>query len=172
MWQQPCCVLFCLYTLPLHSLCITTTRSLFNYVTVMPLVIQVYFWNHSGSLNDPNEDTWSEIMNYHSDCHLGSTFGISHLLFISPFPNLCINDPWWQLSQSSNKMCIIFGLAMIVGSLFSMVTPHQQESLFMVVNQMTIHSWCDGLFLRRWGVVTIRLPWHLEICWVIWAISQ
>jgi len=29
----------------------------------MPLVLQVYFGDHTGSLNDPNIDTGSEIMN-------------------------------------------------------------------------------------------------------------
>ena len=44
--------------------------------SVMPLVLQAYFRNHSGSLNNPNMDTQSEIMNHHSDSLIGSTFRI------------------------------------------------------------------------------------------------
>jgi len=43
---------------------------------VTPLVLQVYFRNHTGSLDNPNMDTQSEIMNYDSDFLIGSTFRI------------------------------------------------------------------------------------------------
>jgi len=140
--------------------------------SVMPLVLQVYFQDHTGSLKDPNIDTWSEILNYHSDFHTWSTFLICHLLLISPSPNLRINDPRWQLSQSVNTMCIIFESARVAGSLFSMVTPYRWEIVFLVTDQMSIPLCFNRLFLRRWGVVNIRLPWHLEICRVILEISH
>jgi hypothetical protein len=33
----------------------------------MRLVLQVYFRDHTGSLDNPNMDTQSELMKYHSD---------------------------------------------------------------------------------------------------------
>jgi len=59
------------------------------YVT--PLVLQVYFRDHSGSLDNPNMDSQSEIMNYHSDFLIGSTFRIS-----SPIGNISFTLPLYQ----------------------------------------------------------------------------
>jgi len=44
--------------------------------SVTPLVLQVYFWDHTGSFDNPNLDTRSVIMNYHLDFINGSTFRI------------------------------------------------------------------------------------------------
>jgi len=99
-------------------------------------------------------------------------FGFVHLLVISPLPDLCINWSMTTVKPSANIMCIIFGSVRVTTSLFSMVTPHQQESIFLVADQTTIQSCRDGSFLGRWGVINIRLPWHLKICRVIWEISH
>jgi hypothetical protein len=42
----------------------------------MPLVLQVYIRDHTELLNNPNMDTQSEVMSYHSDFLIGSTFRI------------------------------------------------------------------------------------------------
>jgi hypothetical protein len=47
---------------------------------VTPLVSQVYFQDHTGSLKNPNMDTLFEIMNYHSGFLLGSLFQICSLI--------------------------------------------------------------------------------------------
>jgi len=60
-------------------------------MNVTPLVLQVYFRNHSGSLDNPNIDTQSEIMYYHSDFLIGSIFQIGSPIEKSPSPNLRIN---------------------------------------------------------------------------------
>jgi len=51
----------------------------------MPLVLQVYFQDHKGSLDNPNMDTQSQLMKYHSDFLIGSTFRIC-----SPIGNISI----------------------------------------------------------------------------------
>jgi hypothetical protein len=56
--------------------------------SVTPLVLQVYFWNHTGSLDNPNMDTQSELMKYHSDFLIGSTFRIC-----SPIGNISMTLP-------------------------------------------------------------------------------
>jgi len=43
----------------------------------MPLLLPVYFWDHTGSLNNRNMDIRSKIMNCHSYVRIGSTFQIS-----------------------------------------------------------------------------------------------
>ena len=57
---------------------------------------------------------------------------------------------------NASKMCIIFGSRVVVGSPVSMVTPYRQETLFLVANQLAIHSCYNGFFIGRWGVVKIR----------------
>jgi len=52
------------------------------------VVLQVYFQDHSGSLDNPNMDTQSELMSYHSDFLFGSTFQIC-----SPIGNISITLP-------------------------------------------------------------------------------
>jgi hypothetical protein len=54
----------------------------------MPLVLQVYFWDHIGSLNNPKMDTYSDIMKYHLDFLIGTTFQID-----SPISNISITLP-------------------------------------------------------------------------------
>ena len=44
--------------------------------SVTSVVLQVYFRDHSRSLNNPNMNTHSDIMNYHSGFPIGSTFRI------------------------------------------------------------------------------------------------
>jgi len=61
---------------------------------VTPLVFQVYFHDHSGSLDYPNMDTQSDIMNYHSDFLIGSTFRIC-----SPIGDISITLPSYQCDQ-------------------------------------------------------------------------
>jgi len=58
---------------------------------VMLLVLQVYFHDHTGSLNIPNMDIQFEIMNHHSDFPIGSTFQIC-----SPIGNIDITLPSYQ----------------------------------------------------------------------------
>jgi hypothetical protein len=64
----------------------------------MPLVLQVYIWDHKGSLDTPNMDTQFEIMNYHLDFLIGSTFWIcSSIGYIS------ITLPLYQETNDSNQ---------------------------------------------------------------------
>jgi len=98
--------------------------------------------------------------------------GFLHLLVISQLPDLCNNWSMTPVKPSSNKMCIIFGSILVATAPFSMVTPYRQARLFLVADEMTIQSCSNGSFLRRWGVVNIRLPWHLGICRVMWEISH
>jgi hypothetical protein len=55
---------------------------------VTPLVLHVYFQDHTGSLHNPNMDTQSELMKYHSDFLIGSTFRIC-----SPIGSISITLP-------------------------------------------------------------------------------
>jgi len=59
---------------------------------VTPLLLAVYFWDHTGSLDNPNMDNQLVITNYHSDFRLGSTFQISSLI-----SNNYITRPLYQL---------------------------------------------------------------------------
>jgi len=65
---------------------------------VTPLVLQVYFRDHTGSLNNQNMNTQSEIMNYHSDFLVGSTFRIC-----SPIGNISITVPSYQWINDSDQ---------------------------------------------------------------------
>jgi len=56
--------------------------------SVTPLVLQVYFRDHKGSLNNPNMDTQSKLMKYHADFLIGSTVRIC-----SPIGNVFITLP-------------------------------------------------------------------------------
>jgi len=67
----------------------TAGSSILTLVT--PLVLQVYFRDHKGSLDNPNMDTQSEPMKYHSDFLIGSTFRIC-----SPIVNISITLPEYQ----------------------------------------------------------------------------
>ena len=60
-------------------------------VAVMPLVLRVYFWDNTGSLDKPNLDIRSGITNYHLDFHIGSTFRIS-----LPISHISILRPSYQ----------------------------------------------------------------------------
>ena len=62
--------------------------------SVKPLVLQVYFRDHSGSLDNPNVDAYSDIMNYHTDFPIGSTFRIC-----SPIGTISIPLPRYQYDQ-------------------------------------------------------------------------
>jgi len=44
--------------------------------SVTPVVLQVYFRDHAGSLDNPNMHTQFEIIHYHSDFVFESTFRI------------------------------------------------------------------------------------------------
>jgi len=90
-----------------------------------------------------------------------------HQLVTIPLPDLHINRSITEILSMANTMCIIFGSIMVVGSLPLMVTPYRQETLFVVVDQATIHTRSIGLFLGWWGVVSIRALWPLEVCRVI-----
>ena len=59
--------------------------------SLTPLVLQVYFRDHKGSLDNTNMDTQSELMIYHSDFLIGSTFRIC-----SPIGNVFITVPSYQ----------------------------------------------------------------------------
>jgi len=65
---------------------------------VTPLVLQVYFRDHTGSFDIPNMDTQSEILNYHSDFLIGSTFQIC-----SPIGNISITLPSYQWINDSDQ---------------------------------------------------------------------
>jgi hypothetical protein len=65
---------------------------------VKPLVLQVYIRDHTGSLDTPNMDTNSDIMNYHSDFLIGSTFRIC-----SPIDYIAVTLPLNQETNDSNQ---------------------------------------------------------------------
>jgi len=65
---------------------------------VTPLVLQLYFWDHTKSLDDPYIGTWSEITNYHSDFYIGSTFWIC-----SPISHISIIRPLYQLIHDNGQ---------------------------------------------------------------------
>jgi hypothetical protein len=71
------------------------------------LVLQVYFWDHIESLDNPNMDTLSDVMNYHSDFPVGSTFRIcSPIGYISitlPIMNLKLHQNVLYGAQYCNK---------------------------------------------------------------------
>jgi hypothetical protein len=54
----------------------------------MPLVLQEDFRDHTGSLDNPNMDIQSELMQYHSEFLIGSSFRIC-----SPIGNISITLP-------------------------------------------------------------------------------
>ena len=66
--------------------------------SVMPLVLQIYFRDHSRSLDDPNLNTQFTIMSYHSDILIGSTFRIC-----SPIGNISITLLSYQSINGSNQ---------------------------------------------------------------------
>jgi hypothetical protein len=59
--------------------------------SVTPLVLQVYLRDHTGSLDNPDMDTQSELMDCHSDFLIGSTY-----LICSPNGNINITLPSYQ----------------------------------------------------------------------------
>jgi len=74
---------------PLQEMYYTRMQKL--EIAVMPLVFQVHFWNHIGSLDISNMDTLSDVMNHHSDVLIGSTFQIC-----SPMGNISITLSFYQ----------------------------------------------------------------------------
>jgi hypothetical protein len=56
----------------------------------MDWVLQVYFWDYTGSLDNPNMDTRSGITNYHSDLCIGSVWLDSgqSLLTVTSMPSV------------------------------------------------------------------------------------
>jgi len=73
-----------------------TTVPLLGSVT--PLVLQVYLRDHTGSLDNANRDIHSEIVNYHLDFLIGSTFRIC-----APIGNISITLPSYQWINDSNQ---------------------------------------------------------------------
>jgi len=71
---------------------------LYPRLYAMPLVLQVYFWNYIGSLDNPIMDTRSRFTNYHSDFRIGCTFHIS-----SPISQISITRPSHQLINDSDE---------------------------------------------------------------------
>ena len=82
------------------SICSKSARCCFlvcsNIVT--PVVLQVYFQDHSESLDNPNMDPQYGIMTYHSDFLIGLTFRIC-----SPIGYISITLPSYQLINDSNQ---------------------------------------------------------------------
>ena len=74
----------------------------------MPLVLQVYFQDHTGLLDNPNMDTESDIINYHSEFLIGSTFRIRSPIGTISITHLHINTPTTAIEPGAIKMCIIF----------------------------------------------------------------
>jgi hypothetical protein len=68
-----------------------------EFGVVMPLLLQGYFWDHTGSLYNPNIHTRSDILNYLSDFLIGSTFRIR-----PPIGNVSIAPPSYQSTNNSN----------------------------------------------------------------------
>ena len=134
-------------TIILERLCISPTEAI--HQGDKPYMQQIL---------DPKSQTITRI----SILDLPSRF--VHLLVISPLLDICIKWSTTTVKQSMNMMCISCRSVLVATSLFLMVTFYQQESLFLVANQLTIYSCSNGTFLGRWDVVNIRPAWHLEIC--------
>jgi len=115
-------------------------------MSVTPLVLQVYFWNHTGSLDNAKMDGLSEIMIYNSDFSIDLPSGFVNQSVISPLADLYIHWSMTTIKPSASKMYLIFRLIMVVGSLLSMVTTYRQGTFFLVTEQMKIHSCFNGLF--------------------------
>ena len=81
-----------------HQGLVNGTNFLPIHLVVTPLVLQVYFRDHTGSLDNPNMNTESERMNYDSDFLIGSTFRIC-----SPIGNISVTLPWYQLNDDSDR---------------------------------------------------------------------
>jgi hypothetical protein len=84
----------------------------------MLLVLQVYFWNYTGSPNNPNTDTQSRITNYGLDSILHLPSGLVYQFVLSPLSDLCINCSVTVLKPSEIKMDIVLRSVLVVGSLF------------------------------------------------------
>jgi hypothetical protein len=124
--------------------------------------------NHACLTTPFHMDTWlpkSWIITLISVLNLPSR--LVHQLVTSPLLDFCINGSMTASRLSMNKIYIIFRSVLVVGSLLAMITSYRQETLFLVVEQMTIHPYSNGLFLMWWDVVNIKPPWHLKICKVI-----
>jgi len=72
---------------------------------------------------------------------LNQPSGFVHLLVIFPLPYLRTNWSMTAIKPSTYRMCIIFRLVLVVGSVLSMVIAYRQETLFVVAEQTTI-LWC------------------------------
>jgi hypothetical protein len=72
----------------------------YDYIiqSVTLLVLQVYFGDHTESLDNPNMDTQSEIINYHSDFLIGLYFRIC-----SSIGNITITLPLYQQTDDSDQ---------------------------------------------------------------------
>lgn len=65
--------------------------------SVTPLVVQVYFRDHTGSFNNPNMDIRSGITKHHSDFRIGSSFWIS-----SAISHISVTRPsHWSINDSN-----------------------------------------------------------------------
>jgi len=77
-----------------------------NIVTTFtPLVLQVYFWDHTGSLDNPNMDTQSRFTNCLSDFCIGSTFQISTNWLHLHYPTFASIDQR-QRSRQMKVRCV------------------------------------------------------------------
>jgi len=95
-----------------------------------------------------------------------------HQIVTSPLPDHHINRSITAIRPTTRKMCIILRSVMVVGSLFSIVTPYRLETLFVVTEETSIRSCSNGSLPMRWHVVNIIPPSYLMICRVIYEISQ
>jgi len=67
-------------------------------MTVTPLELQLYFRDHTRSLDNPYIHTWSDITNCHSDVYIGSTFRICSLI-----SHISITRPVKQLIHDNGQ---------------------------------------------------------------------
>ena len=81
---------------------------------VTPLVLQEDFRDHIGSLDNPNMDTQSELINITQMSSLDQPSGSVHLLVMSSLPYPHINKPMTVIEPSAVKIVCIFMPVLVV----------------------------------------------------------
>ena len=104
---------------------------------VTPLVLQVYFWDHTGSLNNPNMDRRSGITNCHSYFCNGSTIQIS-----PPISDISIAQPSHELIDDrdlANCKWHVYHICIVNGRGISIVNGHSLSAGNLIPSCWTNH---------------------------------
>jgi len=157
---------------------------------VTPLVLEVYFRDHTKSLDDPFIEVWSEITNCHSDFCTGSTFQIC-----SPISHISITWPLYQLihdnSQTKHEYDvshlwistghIVSNLPGYSSSAGKLIPGHQPNDSFLMLHwfipremrclqyQTTMASWdMQG----RTRDESLTIDWNIRDLWTDWTYTS